>query len=86
MSQHIHPDRHGRVEFAMTGLVAGIFAGTLVGFIIEVGAGGGELVMAGGAFGGLLIGAFCETCRFLWRKQTAAKRAQHATRGPRRHR
>lgn len=78
--------RRPKVEFAMTGVVTGIAAGSVIGFVVEIGAGGGELTMAAGSFAGLLIGSLCEACRFVWRQRVSRNTDQQSRRALRRRR
>lgn len=53
----------------MTWIVVGLFAGTILGFVAQVIWGGGKLVMAAGAFAGVVAGSLAEAVRFGWRKR-----------------
>lgn len=65
--------RRQKIERGATGLVTGLIAGTLMGFVIEIGAGGGEAVMALGALAGVGIGVLCDIAYCRWRNQRAKR-------------
>ncbi|MBL9188399.1 MAG: hypothetical protein JNK23_13015 [Opitutaceae bacterium] len=60
--------RASKPEFAGTGIVAGLFVGWLVALLAEVVLGKPKMIiMLLGGFGGMLLGAACETVRYFWR-------------------
>ena len=52
----------------MTGILIGLFAGTILGFVAELIWSGGKLVMAAGALAGIGVGGLMEAMRFGWRR------------------
>jgi hypothetical protein len=60
-------DRPAKPEYAMTGILVGIFSGWIVGFGLELVYGNHMLLMMGTALAGLLLGAGFEAIRFRWR-------------------
>jgi len=69
MHKKQHHPRSRRIEFGMSGVLIGLFGGMLAGFVIEIGAGGGALMMTLGGMSGAIIGMLCEAVRFWWQKR-----------------
>jgi hypothetical protein len=77
--------RRTKPEFGMTLMVVGLGAGLSAGAVVEIMTGTGVLVMQGGGFAGILVGAAVEAASY-WRRQRVyhstkthdARRAQRA--------
>ena len=62
--RHRHPpERKRRIEFEMTGVLAGIGSGLSAGLVVEIGAGGDAIIMTLGGLAGLGVGGSCEALR-----------------------
>ena len=61
--------RPARPEFGMAGIAIGLGAGMAVGFVAEVAAHRGMMVMQAGGAAGAAVGALVEALRFWWRRR-----------------
>lgn len=75
-SKHDRQARPGKVEFATTGIVIGLFMGLVAGLMAEILWDGGMLAMQAACGVGVVVGTVVEAFRFGWGKRPFSPHAQ----------